>query len=481
MLWGDPQSNRCWRSIADKLPIRGPRRASPSASRRFPADSHALIAIYPNPLNPKRYVVLNSGFTFREYDYLNNARQTPKLPDWAVVDVAHQPDARAPGKVVAADFFGERWELRPRASAPAARDRNQGGRGGGAVIAGRLAMIAALSGAVACSDLGKPAVISPERPATPDAASNRPPPPPEPDAAPPPGFGLPDVPPASDAGDTAAAPGQTMDVVYAHSGSDLFRVDPVTMEVERIGPFTMPNPVTGGVRYLNTVTDIAVDRTRQDHRPDLHPGAEHRSRHRQLHACWRRCPWATGSTACPGSAPSRAPSSWWPAAYDGGLFRIDPATGAATRIGALGGGMQSSGDLVSVASHGTLLTVKGTGPMANDQLVRVDPATGAATVIGPTGFRQIWGLGFWGSKVFGFTQTGQFILIDPRTGAGHPGEELPRVPVLGRRRDHRGHGDRLSAALPAVLAGALVERHRELAAIVPASPGRRAATRGPRP
>jgi len=67
---------------------------------------------YPNPLNPKRYVVLNSGFTFRDYDYLNNARQVPKLPDWAVADVATPPDSRWPGKVVAADFFDEEWKLK---------------------------------------------------------------------------------------------------------------------------------------------------------------------------------------------------------------------------------------------------------------------------------------------------------------------------------------------------------------------------------
>ena len=48
---------------------------------RYPAATHAPILIYPNPLNPKKYVVLNSGFTFREFDYLNNARQIPKLPD----------------------------------------------------------------------------------------------------------------------------------------------------------------------------------------------------------------------------------------------------------------------------------------------------------------------------------------------------------------------------------------------------------------
>jgi hypothetical protein len=64
-------------------------------------------------LNPSRYVVLNSGFTYRDYDYLNNARQVPKLPDWAIIDITTPPDARKPGKVVAADFFGESWELKP--------------------------------------------------------------------------------------------------------------------------------------------------------------------------------------------------------------------------------------------------------------------------------------------------------------------------------------------------------------------------------
>ncbi len=81
-------------------------------------EDHALIAIYPNPLNPDRYVVLNSGFTYREYDDLNNARQVPRLPDWAVVDVKTPPDARFPGKVVAADFFGEDWRVRSSGERP---------------------------------------------------------------------------------------------------------------------------------------------------------------------------------------------------------------------------------------------------------------------------------------------------------------------------------------------------------------------------
>jgi hypothetical protein len=69
-----------------------------------------LILIYPNPLNPKKYVVLNSGFTFREADYTSNARQTPKLPDWAIVDTSVPPDGRFPGRILSAGFFNEDWQ-----------------------------------------------------------------------------------------------------------------------------------------------------------------------------------------------------------------------------------------------------------------------------------------------------------------------------------------------------------------------------------
>jgi hypothetical protein len=100
ILWGDPSSNRILARIADKLPL------------QWPAASQALILIYPNPLNPKKYVVLNSGFTFREPDYLSNARQTPKLPDYAIVDVSTLPAIRSrfPGKILKAGFFNEEWK-----------------------------------------------------------------------------------------------------------------------------------------------------------------------------------------------------------------------------------------------------------------------------------------------------------------------------------------------------------------------------------
>ena len=88
------------------------RRPAASACRAPSSCCHAaLIAIYPNPLYPKKYVVLNSGFTFREADHASNARQVPKLPDWAIVDVRVPATPRAPGRIAAAGFFNEQWQL----------------------------------------------------------------------------------------------------------------------------------------------------------------------------------------------------------------------------------------------------------------------------------------------------------------------------------------------------------------------------------
>jgi dienelactone hydrolase len=112
VLWGDPTSNAVLHRIADKLPIHWDEKEIIVGDQKFPTDNHALILICPNPLNPRHYVVLNSGFTYREYDYLNNARQVAKLPDWAVVNLDTPPDTQKPGKIVAADFFDEFWKLR---------------------------------------------------------------------------------------------------------------------------------------------------------------------------------------------------------------------------------------------------------------------------------------------------------------------------------------------------------------------------------
>lgn len=116
ILWGDPSSNAVLKKIADKLPVKWTAEGIEVGTRKFAAGEHVPILIYPNPLSLERYVVINSSFTYREYDYLNNARQVPKLPDWAIVNLSVAPDAVNPGKVVEAGFFDEKWQLKKQES-----------------------------------------------------------------------------------------------------------------------------------------------------------------------------------------------------------------------------------------------------------------------------------------------------------------------------------------------------------------------------
>lgn len=112
IAFGDAQSNKLIAKLSGKLPIKWTANNIQAGSTSYPSKDHGLIMIYPNPLNQKHYIVLNSGFTFREDSYLNNSKQIPMLPDWAVVDLNTPPDAVHPGKIESAGFFGEHWELK---------------------------------------------------------------------------------------------------------------------------------------------------------------------------------------------------------------------------------------------------------------------------------------------------------------------------------------------------------------------------------
>ncbi len=98
VLWGDRASNRLIDKVLDSLPIRWSESAVTVGDQSFAAADHVLAMIYPNPENPRRYIVLNSGPTFREAHDRSNSLQTPKLPDWAVIDLSQPPDDKAPGK-----------------------------------------------------------------------------------------------------------------------------------------------------------------------------------------------------------------------------------------------------------------------------------------------------------------------------------------------------------------------------------------------
>jgi len=103
VLWGDPGSNRILARIADRLPIQWTAQDIGAGNVHYAASAHVPVLIYPNPLNPKKYVVLNTGFTFADFAAKSNSLQTPKLPDFAVLNIS--------GKVVRAGFFNEDWRM----------------------------------------------------------------------------------------------------------------------------------------------------------------------------------------------------------------------------------------------------------------------------------------------------------------------------------------------------------------------------------
>jgi hypothetical protein len=225
------------------------------------------------------------------------------------------------------------------------------------------------------------------------------------------------TPPADVAPIPDAGPVPFFGKVYAHSSSQLFEVDPDTLDVTLIGPFTFPDWI------FDSITDIALDKDAnmigisytEVFAIDKDTAVCHHLS--TLEGQYNGLSFVPADEIDPTGAEILIG-----AALSGDISQIDPTTGAATLIGNYGGGWQSSGDIVSVSGFGTVATVN-MGEGTIDRLARIDLfAGGVATPIdvsgNGTGYERIFGLGFWRGQVFGFTENQQFLLIDPDTGVG---------------------------------------------------------------
>lgn len=112
VLWGDPSSNKILKRIQKSLPVSWQDKRFTINGNSYDSASAVPVLIYPNPLNPERYVVLNSSFTFSEFAGGTNSLQVPKLPDWAVIDLATPRSERHPNGVIDAGFFDEVWQFK---------------------------------------------------------------------------------------------------------------------------------------------------------------------------------------------------------------------------------------------------------------------------------------------------------------------------------------------------------------------------------
>lgn len=112
VLFGDPQSNPLIAKVLPKLPIKWTKDELVVNGVKYDPATHIPVMIYPNPLKPGRYVVINSGHTFREADLKGtNALLYPRLGDWAVLKPKPTKDDPAGFEVVAAGLFDENWQF----------------------------------------------------------------------------------------------------------------------------------------------------------------------------------------------------------------------------------------------------------------------------------------------------------------------------------------------------------------------------------
>ncbi len=105
ILWGTPSSNPLIGQVATKLPIRWANGQFSVAGKSYSEKQFTLQMIAPKPLSPSRYVVLNTGHSFGDKEFIGtNALLYPRKGDWAVV---RQED----GEVVSSGLFNSNWKL----------------------------------------------------------------------------------------------------------------------------------------------------------------------------------------------------------------------------------------------------------------------------------------------------------------------------------------------------------------------------------
>ncbi len=113
ILFGDPGSNRTMARVVKDLPLTWNENEITFGGKTFETDSFAVAMIFPNPLNPRRYVVINSGHTFHEDAFkASNSWLFPRLGDAAVIQFKRDgKKGDYSESVEAAHIFDQQWQL----------------------------------------------------------------------------------------------------------------------------------------------------------------------------------------------------------------------------------------------------------------------------------------------------------------------------------------------------------------------------------
>ncbi|MEZ6130455.1 MAG: alpha/beta hydrolase-fold protein [Planctomycetaceae bacterium] len=114
ILFGDPSSNSVLKQVLPALPVEWTDDSFTVNGKTFSTNDHGLSLIFPNPLNARKYVVINSGQTFHDRDFrASNSWLFPRLGDIAVRKFAKNAEGGYDEEIIWAANFNSGWELDP--------------------------------------------------------------------------------------------------------------------------------------------------------------------------------------------------------------------------------------------------------------------------------------------------------------------------------------------------------------------------------
>jgi hypothetical protein len=223
--------------------------------------------------------------------------------------------------------------------------------------------------------------------------------------------------------------------VYAHTPDTLYLYEPIGNTLTVVGKFSCIDPTTDA---RDVVTDIAVDRTGLmfgttfDWTLTIDPITAKCTR---LALAGSLDPpnglsFVPAGTVDPGKEALVGYSSPFMVDDAVNYVRIDTTSGDIQDppIGNMNASMtgaqyRCSGDIISIiqdnnSAYATVKLVTDGGLVGTDLLAEVDPSDGhVKRVIGDTMQNDIYGLGYWAGKGYGFTGSGQILEIDMTNGS----------------------------------------------------------------
>lgn len=118
ILFGDPGSNSILSKNLAGLPISWTKNEFQVDGKRYDPETHSIAMIYPNPEQPSKYIVINSGHTFHEAQFkASNAQLYPRLGDLAILDITKSAVGHYSEAIKYSNIFNAAWQfptIKPR-------------------------------------------------------------------------------------------------------------------------------------------------------------------------------------------------------------------------------------------------------------------------------------------------------------------------------------------------------------------------------